>query len=316
MRLFILRFCAALCLLFLIVAPSNLAYAECPDSSSYEHWEDLLNFEPRPEDFSDEGNQYSNPDFEFQRLNGDYSDNINLDDFSVRIDRLPPRFGSPEAFFDHFRRYINSFFDNDIATMRGINRDTTAAWLEPGTAPVGSIHIFDMHGAGWGAIQEQGAVIVTRSSRTSWTFSTITIDIAIPGEHPVSGHREFGIRRAGGGKYEIYVRAVDRVTGGFPDSIVASESDVIAGGQDLWRSFQQNVADFINDNGGLAYINEPLLEYPPWDSAEMRDCVTPDPVDPDPIIQCDCVRNDGEVLYTRPLRRSLCRGSCTSTRTD
>ena len=191
----------------LTLAPST--YADCPESSPYEHWEDLLNFTPDENDYTTESDRFNNPGFEFQPLDGDYGDNVNFDDFSVRVDRIPSRFASPEAFFDHIRRSFNSFVNTDITTLRGMTRESTTAWSRSGPAPTGSMHVFDIHGAGPGVIHEQAPVLVTRSSPTSWTFSTITVDAFNAGR--ASGFGPPGVRNPTGARRWIRsIRASSR----------------------------------------------------------------------------------------------------------
>lgn len=206
---------------------------------------------------------------------------LNLDDYSVDVDRLPRGFDAPEEFLDHFRRSFNSFINPDQAVLRGIDQDNTAAWRRPRRAPVGSVQVFDIYDAGPGAIHEQAGVVVSRSSPTSWTFSTISVGGFSPGDHPVSGHSEFGIRPNGRGGYEVYVRAVDRVTHRmdgplpeFPEGCIESERGVLRGGDELWRDFQRRTADYINEHGGSASVNDPTVLDPPWNSDLVQHCVS------------------------------------------
>lgn len=36
----------------------------------------------------------------------------------------------------------------------------------------------------------------------------------------------------------------------------------------LWESFQQNLADYINNNGGSATVQPPVKERPNWEKVE------------------------------------------------
>ena len=115
-----------------------------------------------------------------------------------------------------------------------------------------------------GVLQEQGAVVTSASSPTMWVFSPVKIDLCCPGEHPVSGNREFGIRSVGGGKYEIYTRATDRPT----DKLFPRESTVFKGADKLWQSWQARVVDYIKANGGSATASPPVVRQPAWTEVE------------------------------------------------
>lgn len=248
---------------------------QCPESSPYDPWRDLLDHEPSDDDYDDRSEDLGNPDFDFQSIDGEgdlRSNMTNLDDFSVRIDQIPPRFDGPESFFDDIRRNFGSFVDTDLATFDGMSDGSNRAWSSPGPAPLGSMHVFDINGPFF--VREQAGVMTTRSSSTSWTFTTITSGDAMPGEHPVSGNREFGIRRSNDG-YEIYTRGADRVTPGPIETLLDisglfTVGDTYAGGGDLWRAWQQAIADYVNENGGSASVNEPVVLTPEWNSDEFE----------------------------------------------
>jgi hypothetical protein len=177
--------------------------------------------------------------FKVQRIEDATSEHINFDTYSVVITRLPPGV-SPDQLFQKVRRDINEFLDNDVGAMVGYRRGDAQDWKSSASAPLGSILVWHI------SSMEQAGVVTSLSEPRRWIFTPVTIGRAFPGEHPVSGNREFGLRPGPGNGWTIYTRGVDRVLA----SLLPGE-DIVFGGQDaLWRSFQNGVASYVNAAGG------------------------------------------------------------------
>jgi hypothetical protein len=74
------------------------------------------------------------------------------------------------------------------------------------------------------SMKDDGAVVVSSAGDNFWIFSTITAPR--PGEHPVSGHRLFSLRKGkGADAYEFRITGVDRPTN-YPASFAASVADI------------------------------------------------------------------------------------------
>jgi hypothetical protein len=94
------------------------------------------------------------------------------------------------------------------------------------------------------------SVLATDVTPTSWIFTTIHS----PDDrgHPVSGHRQFGINDNGDGTFTFFVRGADRLTT-LIDVVFGGESGFLQA-EALWESLVNNVAGFINSNGGAATV--------------------------------------------------------------
>ena len=92
--------------------------------------------------------------------------------------------------------------------------------------------------------------------------------------HPVSGTREWGIKPdATNGGYVFYTTGVDRITDKLTEIIddLISWSGFQSGfedGDDLWRSLQDKMIEFINTHGGQAakYSNVEVTARPDYSS--------------------------------------------------
>ena len=111
------------------------------------------------------------------------------------------------------------------------------------------------------------------------TFSTISTPFYEAGDHPVSGHRQFGlVLDPESNEWIFFARGLDRVT----DNWIPFADDnevVLGGGHDLWTCLMSNVSIFF---GGT--VQEPIVHRPNWvevknkilslDPAEILNCIT------------------------------------------
>lgn len=135
--------------------------------------------------------------------------------------------------------------------------------------PLGAILRFNMlviGGLGGLDNPDDGSVITSDFQDSYWVFSTLQT----PGdlEHPVSGNRKFGFTVNPDGTYTFYTRGIDRATGFLDNAMQETTGLLFSKADQLWQSFQQNLADYINANGGSAIVQPPVIERPDWDKVE------------------------------------------------
>lgn len=183
---------------------------------------------------------------------------LNLDFYKVRIDRMPPGLDGP-TLLSQFIRNISGFVDAKICKFDPY--DSSDATLIGSDDPVGACMNLDINAGAW-AVDPRGwddAAIVISSKgplgQPTQFYSVTTINTPNTGDHPVSGHRQFGFYTDNGATY-FYTRGADRATLAFP----GTEGSIYAGGERLWQSFQQVVSNYINERGGQATIVPPFSE--------------------------------------------------------
>jgi N-acetylmuramoyl-L-alanine amidase/outer membrane protein OmpA-like peptidoglycan-associated protein len=190
----------------------------------------------------------------------------NLDYYPVRVETLPTVHGrrlSAETLLDHVRRNLTEFGDKRIAEFHPIEQEKDHDRFYSDD-PVGAVLTIRMKlGGSLGA--EDGSVVVAEHSPRHWIFST-----AWTGEdfdHPVSGNREFGFKEHPEGGYTFYTRGADRATG----RLDAAMSDgVFNTAHALWSSLQEGIADFVNDHGGKATVENASSRRYDWDELKKH----------------------------------------------
>ncbi|MBT8410001.1 MAG: DUF3238 domain-containing protein, partial [Alphaproteobacteria bacterium] len=212
-----------------VIGPDDVAQAQRYAPA----WEDLFNWRVPAGVSSAVTGRGSG--FEVMPISAAYG-SLNLDRYEVRCDRLPTGMTAAEV-LSRFRLNINDFVDTRNSEFEPYDSSDAAKWS--GSNPVGALFYIDIAGP------DNAAVVGSMVESNRFRFTTIKTPRS--GEHPVSGHREFGVREEGDG-HVFYTRAADRATDGIAETIV------FAGADHLWKSFQTKLAAFINDNGGSATI--------------------------------------------------------------
>ena len=220
-------------------------------------WEPLISF--RPPVAIQRSVKSKGIGWHIHRLEDAYGD-INLDYYPVSITAMPVVGGrtlSAAEFLSHIRLNINMFVDTRISEFAPYDAREAAVWTS--VSPGGAVVHIEMRAAGGWANPDDGSVVVAETATDHWTFSTIwtVMDMA----HPVSGNRQFGFSPGDGGGYVFYTRGADRTTGVLD---VAAMSLVYSAAHNLWLSFQQAVAGFVNSNGGSASIGTATSIRTPW----------------------------------------------------
>ena len=180
--------------------------------------------------------------FAIQRI-ADAQGELNLDRYEVRVATLPPNL-TAEDILVHFRQNIDDFLDTDNSSF--LPYDASDATLIASANPVTAVWKIDIAGP-------KNAAVVISESQPNY-FRVTTIHTPWSGDHPVTGHREFGFRRDGDATI-FYTRAADRDTSGILESVS------YAGADHLWKSFQRLFAQWINATvPGSATILPPFSE--------------------------------------------------------
>lgn len=227
-------------------------------------WKDLLNMLPAEPPLTAARVAAGLPttNFTVQKIEAASSTKTNMDRYSVKVTKLPTN-TTAQKLFNDMRPKLNDFFDHAASTIAGHTPADDAKWTVSGKAPFGVIMLFKIPVLG--PIGEQAAVITSLAEDARWIFTPVKIGFACPGEHPVSGNREFGWK-AVGGAYEFYTRAVDRTTGICLG--MGGEETTYNGGDTLWRSWQTKLVAYVTQNGGQAVAGAPVIHRPTW--AEVK----------------------------------------------
>ncbi len=207
--------------------------------------------------------------FDIQNIDDAVGPIVNCDQFNIRIQRLPTGF-TAKSLLEYFRLNINTFIKrNPMAFIPYKEKDTlgntiidfTTKWNSPITAALGSVVLIK-------SIPKSAAImlsnyisdLVTPSGNLStpqtqnyFYFTTIQTPQSL--WHPVSGTRSFGIyndtRPGFTNEFTFYNSGVDRATTSLDASFMNTPLG-FAAADSLWEDIQDNLADFINANGGQA----------------------------------------------------------------
>lgn len=218
-----------------------------------ERWTDLISFRPPP--FVRTGLRQR--DFALQLIETG-SGNVNLDNYSIRVTKLPMLGGSratPEQLLGYIRLHLNDFAaTSSVFDTKFMPYDATIdtpVWVSANA--LGAIIDIDIPGP------DNGAVVVSEHAFNHWIFTTVTAPtIWGPGLHPVSGNRMFGFRQTAD-NLVFFIRGADRVS-----SPYMPEDRSFDAGHELWSTVQRNIASFINAHGGSAATALPERQRHNW----------------------------------------------------
>lgn len=220
-----------------------------------------------------------------QRIQDGVGVHVNLDFYPVRISVLPTVDGrqlQAPALLEYVRKNLNSFVDAKRATFSPSTsneyggKKNVDKWNS--ARPIGSvvrIEMGDPQGMkGLRSGVDSGSVLVSDIALDHWVFSTV--HSAEDGTHPVSGNRQFGFFSLEDGSLVVYARGADRVS---DDKLLFGNYEgLVFDSQDqLWRSFQQRVVDFVNAHGGKAKMVPAFVEHPKWENVKQFFSPTEEP---------------------------------------
>lgn len=238
--------------------------------TEWDAWADLLNMLPGKGELDVARGKRGTEivDYEVQRIEKANSKKINFDFYVVDVETLPPGTQSAVDLLAHVRKNLNSFFDQEYSEFKAYTDADGTDWSATNAAPLGAIMQFDIPAYG---LEEQAAVVASASTESSWIFTPVTIGSFSPGEHPVSGNREFGLLKKDGLATRIYTRGADRALAGMLDP---NEDTVYTGADKLWQSFQRLVAAYVINNGGKATVGTRVVKQPLWSEVKASGLFT------------------------------------------
>ncbi|HEX6873638.1 MAG TPA: hypothetical protein VF163_21275, partial [Micromonosporaceae bacterium] len=211
------------------------------------NWYDLINFNPPVRHAPDQ--------LQVGQAKGQI---VNLDYYSVEITRMPQVSGrpmTPEEMLDLVRPRLNELMGDrtqwfDITFDAGFDAPVPPAG---DATELGKVIGIDM------GILDDGSVALTENTPTRFRFTTVNAlgDF----DHPVSGHREFGMIGHGNGRATFYTRGMDRPTGHI-DGWLSSTVFGVAHG--WWTGTQNGVVDLVTRLGGAATVVPPTIHRVEW----------------------------------------------------
>lgn len=239
-------------------------------------WKDLLSFRPSKQLLDD----IATRGLEWQRIQ-DAQGDVNLDVYLLEVKRLPRRPGGAAALDDiEFLEYIRISFPRLLPTFTVMpgnslvpyeDRDDTV-WKS--ADPLGAVMEFKL---ALGPLPEWALVLCAEHDAVTatdkhWNFVTLG-GRGLSGYHPVSGTRQFGIKRFGtGGQLFFFIRAADRATGrddgllpSTPEGLVGET--VFIGGHEYWLELLDRLRQDITLNGGEAGRVFSDSRRHPWSAA-------------------------------------------------
>ncbi len=194
--------------------------------------------------------------------------NVNLDRYEVHITRLPMREGqqmTPAQFLQVVRIHFDDLMDTNVARFHPFSG--ADALIFASSNPIGAITQFDLLpgklnlGTGW----DDGSVLVTAATPTSWIFSTIHTWADL--DHPVAGNREFGISPNADGSWTFYTRAADRTQGRID---LFLQTEIFNGGDSTWRGLQKGIVALVKVLDGAAYEGPRVSARHDWDIVKAK----------------------------------------------
>ena len=245
------------------LASAPLMFGLLPEAQAKTEWDvwlDLLNWLPDKSTLNAARQARGSEEVNFvvQKIEDAKSEKVNFDFYSIDIQTLPPGM-TDKQLFAHIRKNLNDFLDHAHSTVAPYDDDDVTDWASTDTAPIGSLMQFDI--PAFLGVEEQAAVVTSKADGRSWVFTPVTVGLFAPGEHPVSGNREFALLAKDGLAARIYTRGADRAVDALID---APESMVYDGADNLWRSFQRKVAEYVVANGGAATAGSYYFKRPYW----------------------------------------------------
>jgi hypothetical protein len=199
------------------------------------------------------------PYWPLQLIENASSYDTNMDLYRLSITKFPVVDGAQldhRALTRRIRLRINDLINTRYASFKPYDEEERIVWESED--PRGAIVSIDALGP------DNFDVMCIESygdeQAAGWVFATMSTDRH--GQHPLSGVRSFGIRKAEAG-WEFFTQAIDRWHG-----VSSLEANTIGLGpsiQDyLWQSLLSGVATFVNANSGAASRLPIIRRSFPW----------------------------------------------------
>ena len=228
----------------------------------YSAWKGM--FTPPSEQILKSANDRFNiHDFLLQRLSTASGNELNLDYFPVQINKLPSGFDAG-TLFNFIRGRFTSFMQENIAELQPYDGGEAKKWNSDN--PLSAIMRFKGYVGNFTTLSIDDADVVTSqysysSNKAYWVFTPVE-DVSLffngDGGHPLAGNREFGIAPNKNGQgYVFYTQGIDRLYGR-SDALLRKSGayNFFENAKQLWITFMNNVATYINEAGGQASFNQ------------------------------------------------------------
>lgn len=183
-------------------------------------------------------------------------EDINIDYYSVIVDKLP-RGLTAEQLLRHIRLNLNQFGDTTMGEFEPYSQSDAKIWNS--SNPVGAVVSIDL------ALPDNASVVVSEANHYSWIFSAVATEG--DGKHPISGNRRFGYFRWKG-KYVFFTRGADRATTGLHQ--LATHVGSFKAGERLWQEFQEQIAAYVNKQGGRAKVGRMVSHRCAWEPIRRK----------------------------------------------
>jgi len=232
-------------------------------SSDYLLWKDMLLFEKSDKYLKVLYTEQNRTEaVTRQEMDWAFGDRLNTDYYAVNITKLPA--GMSEAtLMNHIRKNFGQYLNNQrFSPNKDGASNNRSAGIWNSENPTGSIIVF----RDW---RDNAAVLTTQSSKNHWVFTPV--GTSGHWEHPLAGHREFGLTKNENGSYTFYTRGVDMLWD-VEDVVVAHGIFGFFGIADkLWNGVMDNVAKEINSKGGRAEKTHNFSRKIDWKTDVKKD---------------------------------------------
>jgi hypothetical protein len=236
------------------VVPASFAEGDIRDAYG---WRELIQFQVPQAIQSD----LRNRNMRVQLFEEAIGAQINLDYFPVLIRKFPSVNGTQlnaEGLIREIRLGMTGesplFVDPYYSTFQPYEAVDTAKWES--NDPTGTVVFIDILGP------DNAAVVISRATDQFWIFSTIWTPRS--GQHPVTGHRLFGIQENGTGDFVVFTKGADLSSGFLESQAGVRELATFEAGERLWLSFQQRIVAWVKTHDGEAVAQQPHSQRYDW----------------------------------------------------
>ena len=227
------------------------------ENNSSTPWQDLISFLPSSSTLS--GAKKRLPLVLLQPISNAVSDKLNLDYYSVTISKLPSGFKNPKDFYEYVRKNFSDFTQGAGTSYGEYNEaEGTIFQSNHPTSAVMSFSVNEIFGLKFNGVDKL-SVLTSKYQPDYWVFSPVTT--LKDAQHAVAGNRQFGITSNSNGTYTFFTRGADRPWEPL-DAMFSTQ--VFEGANALWTAVMQNVASYINKNGGSAVVNPHISKRISW----------------------------------------------------
>jgi len=229
-------------------------------SNDYRLWEDLLMFE-KSDEYKKVFNQADKGRIlDQQEMDWAVGDMLNTDYYALRITKLPNGMNKNSLFIT-IRKNLHNHINEFYANLRPHN-DTNSNRIWNSNNPTGAIMTFEGKELGFIPVDDS-AVLTTKSTDNYWVFTPV--GTGWDWEHPLAGHRQFGLSESKDGTFIFYTRAVDMLWD-IEDYLYNKLLDdrFFWTAHFIWTGVMNSVTEYINSSGGKAEVTHDFNRRIDW----------------------------------------------------